>query len=355
MPDRLSTVIGDRGPDGEVAGADASDPLASGDGIPTRRVAALLAVGLPISAVLLFLAVRGAHLHDVTGAIADSDPGLLVAAVGAIAAVYAVQAARWQVVSRSTLSYARLLGLVLAALAVNNVLPGRIGDLLRARWLAVDARMPGARALATVVVDRGTDLAVLAALFVATVPFATRAQWIDRMAVAGLVALVLLAVGWLAARAYVRRRPARRVGVRGRARRVARDLLDGIEQSADVAVLLRALLLGAAAWGAWALAAWLVARSLGISLGLAEVLFLSAAMNLGVAIPSSPGFVGAYQWLAVSALAVYDVERAPALAFAILMQATWYVPTTLVGGAIALRRAVGFGARRPRPARQSSP
>jgi uncharacterized protein (TIRG00374 family) len=317
----------------------------------------LLAVGLPVSAVLLVLAVRGAHLGDVTDAIGDADLGLLAAAVAAIAAVYVVQAARWHVVSRSGLSFAHHFGLVLAALAVNNVLPGRIGDVLRARWLAVDARLPGGRALATVVVDRGTDLAVLAVLFVATVPFATRAQWIDRIALGGLVALALLAAGWLAARAYARRRPAHRAGgrSRGRIRRIARDLLDGIEQGAGVATLVRALLLGAVAWGAWALAAWLVARSLGISLGLAEVLFLSAAMNLGVAIPSSPGFVGAYQWLAVSALAVYDVERAPALAFAILMQATWYVPTTLVGGAIALRRAIGIGARRPAAARQSSP
>ena len=61
-------------------------------------------------------------------------------------------------------------------------------------------------------------------------------------------------------------------------------------------------------------------------------------MNLGVAIPSSPGFVGTYQWLAVASLGLFDVPREDALAFAILMQAVWYLPTTVVGGALIVRR-----------------
>jgi uncharacterized membrane protein YbhN (UPF0104 family) len=64
-------------------------------------------------------------------------------------------------------------------------------------------------------------------------------------------------------------------------------------------------------------------------------------INLGVAIPSSPGFIGTYQWLGVSALALFDVPTEEALAFSILMQAVWYVPTLLVGGTLLVVRAVG--------------
>ena len=63
-------------------------------------------------------------------------------------------------------------------------------------------------------------------------------------------------------------------------------------------------------------------------------------MNLGVAIPSSPGFIGTYQWLAVSALGLLGVARIEALAFGILMHATWYVPTLVIGGVLLLRRGV---------------
>ena len=66
-------------------------------------------------------------------------------------------------------------------------------------------------------------------------------------------------------------------------------------------------------------------------------MFVTAVINLGVVIPSSPGFIGTYQWLAVSALGVVGVDGDVAIAFSLLMQAVWYIPTTLVGGVIAIR------------------
>jgi uncharacterized membrane protein YbhN (UPF0104 family) len=67
------------------------------------------------------------------------------------------------------------------------------------------------------------------------------------------------------------------------------------------------------------------------------LVFVTAVINLGVVIPSSPGFIGTYQWLAVSALGVVGVDGDVAIAFSLLMQAIWFVPTTIVGGAIAMR------------------
>jgi uncharacterized membrane protein YbhN (UPF0104 family) len=89
----------------------------------------------------------------------------------------------------------------------------------------------------------------------------------------------------------------------------------------------------------------LVARSVGIELTLLEALFVAAIMNLGVAIPSSPGFVGTYQWLGVASLGLLAVDDDEALAFSILLHASWYVPTTLLGGTAIVVRAIR--ARRP--------
>ena len=75
------------------------------------------------------------------------------------------------------------------------------------------------------------------------------------------------------------------------------------------------------AWGAWAVSAGLVCRSLGVSLSPVELVFVTAVINLGVVIPSSPGFVGTYQWLAVAALGVVGVDGEVAIAFSLLMQA----------------------------------
>ena len=55
----------------------------------------------------------------------------------------------------------------------------------------------------------------------------------------------------------------------------------------------------------------------------------------------SPGFIGTYQWLCVTSLALFGVGGNPAFAFSILLHALWFVPTTLAGLAILLRRAAG--------------
>jgi uncharacterized protein (TIRG00374 family) len=160
------------------------------------------------------------------------------------------------------------------------------------------------------------------------------------------VGLAALGVLLLFARAYTHRRSRERREHRSLLRRVARDTVEGLAVRLGPRRGAEAALLSVAAWAAWGVAAWLVARAVGIDLGLLETAFVAAAMNLGVAIPSSPGFVGTYQWLAVASLGLFDVPATDALAFAVLMQAVWYVPTTVMGGVLVGRRLL---ARRHAP------
>ena len=67
---------------------------------------------------------------------------------------------------------------------------------------------------------------------------------------------------------------------------------------------------------------------------------MTAVLSLGTAIPSSPGYVGTYQWLGVESMGLLDVPVNDALAVTILYHATWYVPTTVIGGLVLGTRAV---------------
>ena len=96
----------------------------------------------------------------------------------------------------------------------------------------------------------------------------------------------------------------------------------------------------AVGWGCWACAAWLVADSLGIGVSPLEIAFLTTVINLGAAIPSSPGFVGTFQWLCVSGMALFGVGQAEALAFSIIMQAIWYIPTTAAGAVLLMHSGI---------------
>jgi glycosyltransferase 2 family protein len=306
-----------------------------------RAVLIGLVIGLPLSAFFFWLAFRNADLPEVWSVLTGADAGFVALALAAMAAVYAGQAVRWRAIARtpsvSTLKFGEM---VVSGVAVNNVLPGRVGDFLRARWLQLAAGIAAGRALATVFVDRSFDVLALVVFLVVSLPFVAGAEWLRQIAIGGLALLIGLGLVLVAARVYTRRRARERRSRRSLVRRIARDTVEGL---ADPIGRKRALVLAGVSlttWAMWALAAWFVARAVGIELSPLEAGFVTAAINLGVAIPSSPGFIGTYQWLGVSALALFDIGTDAALAFAILMHAVWYVPTMLVGGALLLRRAL---------------
>ncbi len=268
--------------------------------IPRRSTLVGLVLGLPLSALFLWLAFRDADVAEVWSVVTRANVGLLALALAALAVVYVGQAVRWHAIARTPqVSTARFGEMVVSSIALNNVLPGRVGDLLRARWLQVAARIPGGRALATVFVDRAFDVFALVVFLAVSLPFVSSAEWLRRIAIGGLVFLVGVGLVLLAARAYTRHRTRERRGHRGLLRRIARDTVEALADPLGRmrAVGLAGLSLGI--WTMWALAASFVARAVGVELSPIEALFVTAVINLGVAIPSSPGFVGTYQWLGI--------------------------------------------------------
>ncbi|HEY5694183.1 MAG TPA: lysylphosphatidylglycerol synthase transmembrane domain-containing protein [Gaiellaceae bacterium] len=304
--------------------------------LPGRGRKALLglALGMAVSAVFLWLAVRDANLASVWRSLNEARASLVALAVVAMAGVYLIQALRWRsIVASPRLGTARFVEMVVSGVACNNVLPARLGDLLRARWLSREARIPSGRAFGTVVLDRGSDLvSLLLLLALGLAAVGNRSTWLMSMAIAAAVGVLALGALILGARVFIRRDAGalRRFGLIGR---LVRDAVQLLAEPMGRRRPLGWLVLSLCAWLVWALGAIAVARALGFRLGLTEAIFVTAVMNLGVAIPSAPGFVGSYEWLGVASLRLFGVHQSQALAFAIVLHASWYVPTTLAGGA----------------------
>ena len=308
-----------------------------------NRGRALVAVfGVALSAVFLWLAVRNADLDSVRDTLADAQLGYVFLAVLVLGVGYGFQAARWRrIADAPQLGLRAFYGMLLGGLACNNVLPVRIGEVVRAGWLSRDAPMSGGRAFGSVVLDRMCDVLTLVLFFAIGVQAVASTEWLVRMAVGAALAVVVIAGALVLARVYTGRR--QRGAGRTHRGRLVQILRDAVEMLGEPIGRHRAATwigLTACTWSLSCVATALVARSLGIELSPLEAVFVTSALALGVAIPSSPGYVGTYQWLGVSALGLLNVPVEQALAFSILMQASWYVPTTVVGGAFIGVRAL---------------
>ena len=311
----------------------------------------IVLVGFALSALFLWLAVRNADLAAVRRVLGHARVELVIPAVAAYGCGYVLQAARWRRISNAPqLSLRRFYGMVLGGLACNNVLPIRIGELLRARWLSRDAPMSGGRALGSVALDRVCDVVTLALFLAIGLQAVAGAEWLVRLVVSAVIAILVIAGALIGARLYTARAKRDRRS-RGRVRQLARDTVEMLAEPVGrrrVAVWM-GLTIGA--WTLGAVAVTLVGRSIGIEFTPIEAVFVTAALALGVAIPSSPGYVGTYQWLGVASLGLLDVPLEEALAFTILLQATWYIPTTLAGGAVLGVRALRGRVAGPAPAK----
>ena len=256
---------------------------------------------------------------------------------------YALQAARWRRIARAPHpSLRRFYGMVLGGLACNNVLPVRIGEFLRAGWLSREAPMPGGRALGSVALDRACDVVTLALFFAIGLQAVTTPAWLARLAVGAAIAILVIAGVLVGARWYTSRRTRNRRS-RNRVRRLVRDTVETLAEPVGRRRVAVWMGLSVGAWTFSTVSTMLVGRAIGIEFTPLEAVFVTSALALGVAIPSSPGYVGTYQWLGVAALGLLDVPVEQALAFTILLQASWFIPTTLAGGAILGVRALRGG------------
>src|SRR5215207_11573094 len=70
--------------------------------------------------------------------------------------------------------------------------------------------------------------------------------------------------------------------------------------------------------------------------------FLLVVVNLGIMLPAAPGYVGTFQFFAVSSLAVWGIPREPALAVAIVAHLAQYILVTAIGLAFVGREHVSL-------------
>jgi glycosyltransferase 2 family protein len=84
-------------------------------------------------------------------------------------------------------------------------------------------------------------------------------------------------------------------------------------------------MLTAVVWLGDALAAILTARALGLALPFPVALLLLTGLGLGSALPSTPGYVGIFQFVAVTVLTPFGFSKDDALAYILVAQVQGYL------------------------------
>ncbi len=103
------------------------------------------------------------------------------------------------------------------------------------------------------------------------------------------------------------------------------DALKSPKRSAAV------ILWSLAVWGVTAASFWLGFYAFGIDVPWPAAFVLQGIIGFGVAVPSSPGFVGTFEAATKIGLALYAVEASDAVSYALGYHVTTFIPITLLG------------------------
>jgi uncharacterized protein (TIRG00374 family) len=318
--------------------------------IPGRRILSFGAAGL-LAAALLYYSLRGIDWREVARTITNAAPGLLVVAAAMATVSLFLRALRWRIllnadgfVSVSTAFWATAAGFF-----GNNFLPARAGELVRTLMISSRNPLDTAYVLATALSERVADAVVLVVISaVVLLMFPAQAGWLAGaarpFAIAGLLGALGIAVLPLlgsVGRAVIERAP---VPPPLRARIIAamEQALCGIRAFHDTRRLAGFLGLTIAIWCLDAVGAIVLGRALGFRMSLSAAFLLIAALGLASALPSTPGYIGIYQFVAVTVLKPFGFSRTDAIAYILVVQALMYVVIGL-WGSLAL---LGYRQRR---------
>lgn len=308
-------------------------------------------LSVSIAALLLYLALRNVEWARVWVVIAGARAQYLALGCSIATLSYFLRSLRWRVLlnAEGRLGVGTVFWATMAGYLGNNLLPARAGELVRSLMISARSGLSKTFVLTTALTERLVDAIVLVA--VGSTVLATLQAGPAWLAEASRGAVAVAAVGLAVLLLLPRLRSLleRLVSIvplpmpaRVRLLGIVEQLVLGIRTLHHPVRLASFASLTACIWLLDAAGSMIVAHALGLALSFPVALLLLAGLGLGSALPSTPGYVGIYQFVAVTVLTPFGFSRSDALAYILVGQFFNYLVVGALGavGVVQARRLV---------------
>lgn len=312
----------------------------------SRRLAYWVAA-LLVAGVLLYFSLRGIDWAQVWRILSGADIRYVVLTFCVGTTVLFLRAIRWRILLRSQapVGVATAFWATSAGYLGNNFLPARAGELVRTMMISARTGLGKLFVLTTAMSERMTDaitLVIISSIVLLTLRvqpgwFKHAARPFAILGLAGAVAIAVLPKLEGLWRHLLNLLPVPH-SLQEKLRHAMEQILIGIRTFHDAGRLSRFLALTVVICCCDGLAVIVGMHALGMSVTLPVAFLLITGLGLGSALPSTPGYVGIYQFVAVSVLTPFGFSRTDAIAYILLAQAIQYVLITF-WGLLALARS----------------
>jgi uncharacterized protein (TIRG00374 family) len=298
-------------------------------------------IGIAFSIGFFALALRNVDLAETTSALRHVNVLILGAAVASYILSIAAKSVRWQLLLtlHKSPSFRRTFSILSIGQMMNSFLPAHLGDFARAYLMGEAEADSKVYVLGTVAVERLADLLFLLISIALLLSQMILPDWLalpardTAMGIALLVPIVILLV-WQ--RKFVMRIVARASHFAPLAWREwlvqqTHFAYDSLETARSPRLLVGLFIWTTIVCALSTFTNYLVFLALALSLPVWASLLLLVVLQIGSAIPSSPGRIGVFQYLVILTLSIFAVDKNVALGYSVLLYLVIYVPNALIG------------------------
>ena len=316
-------------------------------------------LGLVVSLIFIGLLLARLDLDEMVRSLREANYLFVIPGLVFYFTAVAFRTLRWRLLllPLRRIPARRLFRVVVVGYMANNLLPVRLGEVVRGYYVGQREGVSKSAALATIAVERVVDgvtlLFVLSAVAVFLPvtglvqglaedvgipwPILATATTAPFVGVLGLLMLVAYRPWWALrwTGAVTRRLPAR---LEGRVMGLAELFVTGLGVLRNPRRLALVFLLSLPVWLAEAAMYYVIGFSFDLSPALggagamvAAMLAVTVTSNLATALPSSQGGIGPFEFFAAATLVVLGAQDEVAVAYALALHVALLVPVTLLG------------------------
>jgi glycosyltransferase 2 family protein len=303
----------------------------------------------------MFLAVRRLDLASLENVLSSvSTLPWLPLAIASYLAGHVVRGMRCRLLVRreASLRLVTASNIVVVGYAANNVFPARLGELVRAGMLAERTGIPVAQSLVITFIERVLDgLAILGLLVIGTMREGAPlwAHHLVRVALAvfgGASLVMMFAAHSPGIIVGATSRLGNKLGTKWHDRvvRLATSITNAGACLRDPRDLVKLALYSIVIWVFETGLFLAILPAFGLEASFPLAALAMSVTNLGLLVPSSPGFIGPFHFFCARAVMSQGVPEATAFAYATVVHLAFYVPVTIWGAVSMLWYGVEVGA-----------
>jgi uncharacterized protein (TIRG00374 family) len=310
--------------------------------------------GIILSAILVILLLSGTDLHSVAEALKEADYRYCVPMIVIVLISILIRAYRWKFIMESLhrASMANLFSATMIGFMANFVLPARIGEVIRAYLIGKKEGVSKSASFATIVVERLFDIFTMLLILIVVLFAMTRPEshleevYAKTLRGGGIIMclLFLLSLGFLIvlkqkthlALSWVRfffRPLPKRWG--DKILDLLQSFVSGLGAIHFGPHLLLIVFYSIVMWGLYGLGNVFLLKAFDQNLPMLPIyvpFYLLVVQAFGVALPSSPGFVGTYHAAVVAGLAAFNnISKEDGLSVAIVGHIVMVLPVIIYG------------------------